>query len=161
MAERDEGQSRAGCSDMPPARVGGTGITNRLMEPTLLAALATKPRHGYDLRRAIEEMTGGYLRIDSAGIYRLLRRLEAEGVVASTWTEGVFGPQRRDYSLTAEGLALLQVWREQLVRQHRACELTVESIDTALCAVDSSKNVSALTQRADSQTGDDGTEVDA
>jgi PadR family transcriptional regulator PadR len=91
-----------------------------LLEPAVLAALAEQMAHGYDLRRTVEEMTEGIVVVDPGGIYRLLRQLELEGVVVSAWTEGAFGPQRREYRLTAAGRELLVQWGEDLARRERA-----------------------------------------
>lgn len=142
------------------SRSTGTAASQRLLEPAVLTALAANPGHGYDLRKAVEQMTDGYLRIDPPGIYRLLRKLEQEGIVESSWTEGVFGPQRRRYSLTDRGWTVLQEWRDSLVKQHRACELTIESIDTVLIGVDAKKD-SLPSTKAGTDPGRDGTEVDA
>lgn len=43
------------------------------------------------------------INVDSAVVYRTLRRLEGEGLVRSRWTESGVGPRRRSYRLTAVG----------------------------------------------------------
>lgn len=91
-----------------------------LVEPAVIAALLSGGGHGYDLRREIAELTGDRVTVDSGGLYRVLRRLEDEGFVHSTWVQGEAGPQRREYELTDEVHALAQDWvvhlreREQL-----------------------------------------------
>jgi DNA-binding PadR family transcriptional regulator len=89
-----------------------------LLEPALLIALRAQATHGYDLKRSIEALTDGFLLVDTGGLYRALRRLEEEGFVESRWASGEFGPQRREYELTAEGSALLEQWIRHL-RQRR------------------------------------------
>lgn len=103
-----------------------------LLEPMLLCALAIRPAHGYELRRAIEDLTEGIITVDLPGLYRRLRRLESEGLVWSTWGAGGPGPQRRVYTLTREGHDLLSDWQGFLVRQHRACHLASSAIGTVL-----------------------------
>jgi PadR family transcriptional regulator, regulatory protein PadR len=108
------------------------GGRTSLVEPTLLCALATRPGHGYDLKRTVEEMTEGLVSLDLPGTYRMLRRFEAEGLVESSWASGDYGPHRREYALTTVGWALIADWRQFLTRQRRACELTTNAIDAAL-----------------------------
>lgn len=111
-------------------RGGGWGWGAPL-EPALLATLATGPRHGYDLRIAVEEMTGSLVPVDPGNLYRLLRRLEDDGLVTSAWAEGSYGPQRRQYQMTAEGREVLVQWREHLRQRAAALRAVVSAIDTA------------------------------
>jgi DNA-binding PadR family transcriptional regulator len=77
-------------------------------------------------------MTEGIVVVDPGGMYRLLRQLELEGVVVSAWTEGAFGPQRREYRLTAAGRELLVHWGEDLARRERAFRSVSTAIRRAL-----------------------------
>ena len=108
------------------------GGRTSLAEPTLLCALATRPGHGYHLKQAVEEMTQGLVSLDLPGTYRMLRRLEAEGMVESSWASGDSGPQRREYALTVLGWGLLADWQQFLTRQRQACDLTKSALDNAL-----------------------------
>ncbi|RJQ56003.1 MAG: PadR family transcriptional regulator [Actinobacteria bacterium] len=103
-----------------------------LLEPSILAALAGERAHGYDLRKTIEDMTGGVVCADPGGLYRGLRRLEEEGLVASHWAEGEYGPQRREYDLTAEGRSLLVEWLECLREWDKAYHSVLEAIEKSL-----------------------------
>ena len=47
--------------------------------------------------------------VDVGQVYRVLRDLEAAGLVSSSWTTGS-GPARRDYELTDAGYAALDEW---------------------------------------------------
>lgn len=108
------------------------GGRSSFVEPTLLCALAIRPAHGYELKKTVEELTEGLVEIDLPGAYRQLRRLEGEGLVVSEWAPGEAGPQRRRYSLTPEGWALLEDWRAFLTRQRRVCNLTMAAIETVV-----------------------------
>lgn len=99
-----------------------------LIEPLVLAALARSAAHGYDLARTIAEITGGQVDPDAGGMYRVLRRLEAEGMVVSQWTEGESGPQRRAYRLTDEGRSLLEHWLEHLEQRRRTLDVLIEAV---------------------------------
>ncbi|MET0260234.1 MAG: helix-turn-helix transcriptional regulator, partial [Gaiellaceae bacterium] len=49
-------------------------------------------------------------------LYRLLRALEDEGLVASEWSDELPGPAKRTYELTDEGRRVLDTWAEALRR---------------------------------------------
>lgn len=82
----------------------------RFIEPALLLLLAERPMHGYELIERVPELAREERRVDLGNLYRLLRSLEEEGVVASEWDESLPGPAKRVYRLTASGEALLGQW---------------------------------------------------
>ena len=85
----------------------------RFVEPSLLLLLRERPLHGYELIERLPELAGEG-RIDVGNLYRLLRALEAEGLVTSEWSAELPGPAKRTYELTPEGLRLLDRWSEAL-----------------------------------------------
>ena len=125
--ETGRGVRRRRCCEASDGTQRGRG-QGALIEPLVLAALARAEAHGYDLVRTIEEMTGGEVVPDAGGIYRVLRRLEADGVVASEWQEGDSGPQRRSYRLTAEGHALLVHWVGHLEERRKALDVLIDAV---------------------------------
>ena len=122
------GQGGGGCGE---GRGGGGGRGGRgsLLEPAVLAALTTATSHGYDLRAAVEDLTCGFLVVDPGGLYRTLRRMEEDGFVVSTWTEGEHGPQRRTYQITPDGRDALGLWRGRLEAQRAALDGILHAID--------------------------------
>jgi PadR family transcriptional regulator, regulatory protein PadR len=86
----------------------------RLVEPALLVLLHERPRHGYDLLEHIPALVGEGADVDLGNLYRLLRGLEAEGLVSSRWDVDGSGPARRIYTLTPAGARLLQAWTTAL-----------------------------------------------
>ena len=82
----------------------------RLVEPALLLLLLERPRHGYDLLENIPALIGDRAEVDLGNVYRLLRGLEAEGLVSSQWDIDAPGPARRIYTLTPAGGRLLEAW---------------------------------------------------
>ena len=56
--------------------------------------------YGYELRGELEAHA---ISIDSAVVYRTLRRLEADGLVKSRWIKSGVGPRRRSYDITPTG----------------------------------------------------------
>jgi PadR family transcriptional regulator, regulatory protein PadR len=108
---RTRRQTRAGHWDVR-ARV------ERFVEPSLLLLLRERPLHGYELIERLPEVAGEG-RIDVGNLYRLLRALEAEGLVSSEWSAELPGPAKRTYELTDEGRRLLDRWADAL-RQAKA-----------------------------------------
>ena len=70
----------------------------------LLLLLRDAPSYGYVLRRALHERG---LDIEPGTLYRTLRELERDALIASHWTEPAAGPRARVYTLTADGGACL------------------------------------------------------
>ncbi len=66
----------------------------------LLLLLDRGAGYGYELRSLLENQS---ISVDSAVVYRTLRRLEGDGYVRSRWTESGVGPRRRSYTLTSSG----------------------------------------------------------
>ena len=71
----------------------------------VMAALASGPKHGYAVAKAVREASGGSLKIGEGQLYPALYALEAEGWAVGEWDEEV--PDRRVYRLTDEGRAEL------------------------------------------------------
>ena len=79
----------------------------------VLSRLKTQ-QYGYSLRQALAD---GGMPIEEGTLYPLLRRLEAQGLLASKWNTD-HSPPRRYYKLNKEGERLLasltDAWRDQV-----------------------------------------------
>lgn len=100
---------------MEPGVWGVHARVERFVEPSLLLVLRDGPRHGYELAEALGALIPEE-HVDGGNLYRLLRGLEAEGIVTSEWEADGPGPGRRTYTLTAAGTRLLDTWAEALRR---------------------------------------------
>ena len=73
----------------------------------ILLALLDGPLHGYGIKRAIEERTGGKVRMGPGTLYEAILRLEREGLIeevpAPADEPAAGGPPRRFYALTRLG----------------------------------------------------------
>jgi DNA-binding PadR family transcriptional regulator len=119
---RVDRQPRCRCR-IGPGRFEVRARIERFAEPAVLLLLAEGRSHGYQLAEDLEALLGEG-RVDFGNLYRLLRSLEEEGLVASTWSEEAPGPQKRVYGLTGEGAALLDAWAASLrARSDRINEL--------------------------------------
>jgi DNA-binding PadR family transcriptional regulator len=70
----------------------------------LLKLIADEPRHGYDLIRAIEDLTGGEYAPSPGVVYPTLTLLQDMGLVEEAAVEG----PRKPFQVTEEGRAHLQ-----------------------------------------------------
>ena len=68
----------------------------------LLSVLATGPGHGYSVISRLRERSEGAFDLPEGTVYPALHRLEAAGLLASTWDKES-GRQRRIYRVTAAG----------------------------------------------------------
>jgi PadR family transcriptional regulator, regulatory protein PadR len=80
------------------------------LDVLLLAALESGPRHGYAVKEALREGSGGRFDLPTGTVYPALRRLEDAGLIAGTWST-VDGRRRRSYRLTAAGTRRLHADR--------------------------------------------------
>ena len=85
----------------------------------ILTVLAEEPLHGYGIIKAVETRSQSGVLLDPANLYRVLRRMRANG-----WIEEAEGGEgrRRTYEIARGGRAILaaEVARlERLLRQAR------------------------------------------
>ena len=75
----------------------------------ILRLLKEKPRHGYEVIKALEEKLGGYYTPSAGTVYPTLQLLEDEGYVRAVDTEG-----KKVYHVTPEGERYLEQHRDML-----------------------------------------------
>ena len=95
----------------------------------MLLLLREGNAHGYELA---DELTAfmPVQRVDVGNLYRLLRKLEDEGLVASEWDEGEAGRAKRVYEITDDGIEALDDWAERLRGTADALTRFLERHDT-------------------------------
>jgi DNA-binding PadR family transcriptional regulator len=77
----------------------------------LLALLAEEPTHGYHLKTAFENRTGGSWALNIGQVYTTLQRLERDGLVeAERSDDAASESDRTDYRITRAGRAQLDEW---------------------------------------------------
>lgn len=93
--------------------IGLTELRRGVVVLAVLSRLAT-PQYGYSLKQALAE---GGMPVEEGTLYPLLRRLEAQGLLASEWNTA-HAPPRRYYRLSPDGehalAALTAAWRDQV-----------------------------------------------
>jgi DNA-binding PadR family transcriptional regulator len=78
----------------------GRPIRRGEIRPLILALLARKPMHGYEIIQVLEAQSGGRWRPSAGSVYPTLQQLSDEGLVTSEEIDG-----RRMYTLTEAGRA--------------------------------------------------------
>ena len=88
------------------------------MSPThaLLGLLFRGERHGYDLKRTIDQEFAPFWRIDFAQLYRSLAKMTRDGWIKARVERGAGGPNRKVYALTARGRRALSAWLAEAPR---------------------------------------------
>nr|WP_079638602.1 PadR family transcriptional regulator [Sphingopyxis flava] len=94
---------------------GGRGPRRRMFDSgelrlVLLKLIADEPRHGYDLIRRIEELTGGAYAPSPGVIYPTLTLLDDMGQIAAQQSEG----SKKLFAITPEGQAELDINEERI-----------------------------------------------
>lgn len=73
----------------------------------ILVALAEKPRHGYDIVKFVREESAGQVKLATGPLYRHMRRLLDEGLVAEREGPDDADARRVYYELSDLGLEVL------------------------------------------------------
>jgi len=81
-------------------------------ELLILALLEERPRHGYEIGKLIESLSGGCLKFRIGSLYPILVRLEDRGLIKGRWVEREGEQRRRYYKTTPQGARFLKSERE-------------------------------------------------
>jgi PadR family transcriptional regulator PadR len=76
------------------------------LDMLLLAALQSRPMHGYALIEYMRQASSGQFDYAEGTIYPALRRLEDDGLVRSRWSRAE-GRRRRVYDISTQGTRAL------------------------------------------------------
>ena len=98
----------------------------------MLAILAQGPLHGYELARKV----GGIPHFlddapDVSGVYRMLKALEARGMVTSDWDISPKGRPKRLFTITGNGRQCLEHWSDTLRNYHKAVGSLLKTVQKA------------------------------
>ena len=86
-----------------------------MLKYALLGFLNYAPTTGYDLKTAIDRSTGNFWHAKQSQIYATLKKMEADGLLASHAEAQTGRPDRRVYHLTDAGRADLEHWLSEPV----------------------------------------------
>ncbi len=84
----------------------------------LVLAILREPAHGYAVIEELKRRSGGEFALPEGTVYPVLHRLEADGLLESSWS-AASGRRRRVYRLTRRGRSALAeqegAWRRFVV----------------------------------------------
>jgi PadR family transcriptional regulator PadR len=103
-----------GCEGPGGGGPGGGRYRRAVLGVAILASLAESTTHGYSLVDQIETLAGSLVCVDPGSMYRLLRALEEDGLVESSWEVPEAGPSRRVYRINEQGLEALNLMAASL-----------------------------------------------
>jgi DNA-binding PadR family transcriptional regulator len=81
--------------------------------PLVLAILAEGDSYGYAIIKRVAELSGGEWQWTDGMLYPVLHRLERQRLVSAKWGESEIGRRRKYYRITRDGLAQLELQRQQ------------------------------------------------
>jgi len=110
------------------------GLVRGMLPLCMLTLLCSRPFHGIDLMRSIEEMSEGTWKPSPGSVYPLLRRLERDGLVKGKWHRSRGAP-KRVYRLTALGRASLPRMQRKILAELYAAQ---KIVDTHIVALEAS-----------------------
>lgn len=90
------------------------GNIERFVEPCILLLLSKEASHGYGLMEDLEKHCGE--KVDIGNLYRTLRKMEALGLVTSSWEKGNGSPDKRIYEITEDGKEALSIAASDLTK---------------------------------------------
>jgi DNA-binding PadR family transcriptional regulator len=93
----------------PNSKMGNSGPYSEL-EYLILAMVGEGCNSGYAMRKEMNRMRGGRWSAESGSVYRVVRRLERDHLLAELRKVGVPNRERTEYCLTPQGEALLNSW---------------------------------------------------
>jgi PadR family transcriptional regulator, regulatory protein PadR len=118
----DDGKSGSGECHCKVERVAN------FAQPRLLLELAKKSSHGYELIERLGQ--DGSAAPDPGNFYRMLRSLEEDGLVCSTWDTQNRGPARRVYELTEQGMEFLHAWAATIHQTQQSLDRFLSDYET-------------------------------
>ncbi len=87
-----------------------------IREPTflILAAIAPEPLHGYGIIKAVQQLSGGRVRLRAGTLYSALDRLVGQECLTVDREQVVQGRHRRYYRITDAGVCELRAGTQRM-----------------------------------------------
>jgi len=90
-----------------------------------LLAIAHQPTHGYEIMKAVADISGGRVTVGAGTMYALLTRFEKEFIVRCSNYDG----RRKAYTLTDKGREILDREYKRLIDSAAAYEKYLKGVD--------------------------------
>ena len=89
-----------------------SGLPSNYLKACALLLISEQPAHGYELLARLSAVSP--IGFDLGALYRVLRAMEDDGLVDSSWEDSTLGPDRRVYRITPRGRLALDAEAEVL-----------------------------------------------
>ena len=83
-------------------------LTRSVVEPIVLRLVSERPMYGYEIIKVVNQRTNNAFEWKEGTLYPCLHRLEGAGLINSKWSVSENGRNRKYYSITRKGTALLK-----------------------------------------------------
>ena len=103
------------------------GLLQGTLDMLILQALTGGPRHGYEIARWLETVTGDALSVEEGSLYPALHRMVQRGWVTSSWGMSENNRRAKFYTLTDEGTRQLDFETGKWRRFTEAIALVLQS----------------------------------
>lgn len=91
----------------------------------ILLILRMQANHGLGILSKMDEIAPGH-RLDTAIIYRVLKKLEQEEFIKSQWKDSEAGPKKKVYSITRAGKIELDKYKDDIEKVIKRLESFIE-----------------------------------
>lgn len=88
------------------------------VKPIMLSILARGESYGYAIVQRIHDLSDGRIQWSDGTLYPVLHRLEAKGLITSTWRTSDEGRRRKYYRLTDKGHRALEIEKRNWLDVH-------------------------------------------
>ncbi|MCD6245814.1 PadR family transcriptional regulator [candidate division WOR-3 bacterium] len=105
---------------------------NNVLYAAVLALLKKKSTYGYEIVEELSNLGISTQYLPYGLIYRLLRDMEANGLVTSQWHNEETGPSKRIYKITSEGKKYIAAWLESAKENLNLMEKIIHYIEKSL-----------------------------
>jgi PadR family transcriptional regulator PadR len=113
-------EERSGAADEPLGAGTANAAPKNWLVPVCLLILRDWSSYGYDLMKSLAAF--GFATLNAGSLYRVLRQMEKDGMISSTWDTSQEGPARRVYAITAVGEAYLKLWADALQQYQKTMD---------------------------------------
>lgn len=93
--------------------IKGQGKPGRHAPAFILLILSIEATHGLGILHKMDEIAPGH-RLDTAVIYRVLKKMEGQGCITWSWVENPLGPRKKVYKITSQGLEVLDLYKADI-----------------------------------------------
>ena len=103
IGQPEQGEAVRGPIPLHGMRIPKGILIPPLFIPSILLLLKEEASHGYSLLKKLADAGVVDAKMDPSSIYKVLRKLEQQGLAVSEHDDGDRGPARKIYRLTEEG----------------------------------------------------------